>query len=159
MRLSEADVHLCFDRYRDYSTKSTTRSSRAAATRVHQLDLKPPLPARDAVLRNSANKAQLNSLICEQIIINEQYLQQVTQHHKLVATGDDAVPTQVSKGRKILRLEVLPQPKKKQTSLLCSKPSIWLRKMDNHEFASFVMTLMCLRCWCISFQGNNSSLP
>ena len=35
VRLSEADVHLCFDRYRDYSTKSTTRSSRAAATRVH----------------------------------------------------------------------------------------------------------------------------
>ena len=24
VRLSEADVHLCFDRYRDYSTKSTT---------------------------------------------------------------------------------------------------------------------------------------
>ena len=81
VRLSEADVHLCFDRYRDYSTKSTTRSSRAAATRVHQLDLKTPLPARDAVLRNSANKAQLNSLICEQILIDEQYLQQVTQHH------------------------------------------------------------------------------
>ena len=37
VRLSEADVHLCFDRYRDYSTKNTTRSSRAAATRVRYL--------------------------------------------------------------------------------------------------------------------------
>ena len=54
---------------------------------------------------------------------------------------------------------ILPQPKKKQTSLLHSKPSIWLRKTENHEFASFVMTLMCLRCWCISFEGNNSRLP
>ena len=42
VQLPEADVHLCFDRYRDYSTKSTTRSSRAAATRVQQLDLKTP---------------------------------------------------------------------------------------------------------------------
>ena len=61
VRLFGADVYLCFDRYRDYSTKSTIRSARAAATRVHQLDLRTPLPARDAVLKNSANKAQLNS--------------------------------------------------------------------------------------------------
>ena len=73
IRLLEADVHLCFDRYRDYSTKSSTRSARVINTFVHQLDLKTPLPARDAVLKNCANKAQLNTLICEQILIDEDY--------------------------------------------------------------------------------------
>ena len=103
VRLFEADVHLCFDRYRDYSTKSTTR---AAATHVHQMDLGTPLPAWDAVLKNSAKKAQLNSLICEQILIDDQFLQKATQHHRLVVTGDDAVPTQVSRGHKIPRLDL-----------------------------------------------------
>ena len=131
VRLSEADVHLCFDRYRDYSTKSTTRSSRAAATRVHQLDLITPLPARDAVLRNSANKAQLNSLICEQILIDEQYLQQVTQHHRLVVTGDDTVPTQVSKGRKIPRLDIATT--QEEADLIITQQAIHLAKEDGES--------------------------
>ena len=131
VRLSEADVHLCFDRYRDYSTKSTTRSSRAAATRVHQLDLKTPLPARDAVLGNSANKAHLNSLICEQILIDEQYLQQVTQHHRLVVTGDDAVPTQVSKGRKIPRLDIATT--QEEADLIITQQTIHLAKEDGES--------------------------
>ena len=58
VRLSEADVHLCFDRYRDYSTKSTTRSSRAAATRVHQLDLKTPLPGSSSSRRSPQELGQ-----------------------------------------------------------------------------------------------------
>ena len=106
----------------------TTRSSRAAATRVHQLDLKTPLPAQDAVLRNSANKAQLNSLICEQILIDEQYLQQVTQHHRLVVTGDDAMPTQVSKGRKITRLDIATT--QEEADLIIKQQAIHLAKED-----------------------------
>ena len=47
------------------------------------------------MLKNSANKAQLNTPICEQILIEEDYLQNVTQDHRLVVTGDKAVPTQV----------------------------------------------------------------
>ena len=54
-QLVGADIHLCFDRYRDHSTKSTTRCARAATTRVHQLQLSTPLPARDAVLRETRN--------------------------------------------------------------------------------------------------------
>ena len=100
----------------------------AAATRIHQLDLKPPLPARDAVLMNSANKAQLNSLICEQMLINEQYLQQVTQHHRLVVTGDDAVPTQVSKGRKIPRLDIATT--QKEADIIIMQQAIHLAKED-----------------------------
>ena len=108
-----------------------TRSSRAAATRVHQLDLKTPLPAQDAVLRNSANKAQLNSLICEQILIDEQYLQQVTQHHRLVVTGDDAVPTQVSKGRKIPRLDIATT--QEEADLIITQQAIHLAKGDGES--------------------------
>jgi len=51
-QLSEADVYLCFDRYHDYSTKSSTRSARATNSRVHYLTLTTPLPARDTVLKN-----------------------------------------------------------------------------------------------------------
>ena len=133
VRLSEADVHLCFDRYRDYSitSKSATRSSRAAATHVHQLDLKTSLPARHAVLGNSANKAQLNSLIYEQILIDEQYMQQVTQHHMLVVTGDDAVPTQVSKGRKIPRQDSATNHE--EAVLIITHQAIHLAKEDGES--------------------------
>ncbi len=105
-RLAVAEVFLCFDRYRDYSIKSSTRFARAAATRVHQLNLNTSLPARDAVLKNSTNKTQLNKLICEQILHDEKYLKNVTQNHKLVVTGDDAVPIQIFKGRKMPRLDL-----------------------------------------------------
>ena len=105
-QLVGADIHLCFDRYRDYSTKSTTSSAGAATTRIHQLQLRTPLPARDAVLRDSANKAQLNSLICEHILIDDQFLHAVTRCHKLVVSCDESVPTQVSRGRKMPRLDL-----------------------------------------------------
>ncbi|KAG0725210.1 hypothetical protein GWK47_039042 [Chionoecetes opilio] len=83
-RLLEADVHLCFDRYFEYSTKSSTRSARANATRVHQLERKTPLPARDAVLKNSANKKQLNTLLCDAILSDDNFLQHATQNHQLL---------------------------------------------------------------------------
>ena len=108
-----------------------TRSSRAAATRFHQLDLKTPRPARDAVLRNSANKAQLNSLICEQILIDEQYLQQVTQHHRLVVTGDDAMTTQESKGRKMPHLDIATT--QEEADLIITQQAIHLAKEDGES--------------------------
>ena len=46
LQLSGVDVYLCFDRYHDYSTKSSTRSARATSSRVHHLTLTTPLPAR-----------------------------------------------------------------------------------------------------------------
>ena len=105
VRVSEADVHICFDRYRDYSTKSTTRSSRAAATRVH-----------------------LTSCTLKH---HEQYLQQVTQHHRVVVTGDDAVPTQVSKGRKIPRLDI--DTTQEESDLIITQQAIHLAKEDGES--------------------------
>lgn len=105
-QLSGSDVHLCFDRYQEYSTKSATRSARAPSSRVHQLNLKTPLPSRDAVLKNSSNKARLNVLLFEQILGDNEFLQMSTQNHRLVVTGDDPVPTEVSRGRSLPRLDL-----------------------------------------------------
>ena len=59
------------------------------ATRVHQLDLKTPLPARGAVLENYANKAHLNSLLC--VYSNGRTMPAAGDtHHRLVVTDDDA---------------------------------------------------------------------
>ena len=44
-KLEVGDVYLVFGIYREYSTKSTTRSGRATeASRVHKLNLDTPLP-------------------------------------------------------------------------------------------------------------------
>ena len=62
-KLKETDVYLCFDRYFDYSIKSSTRNSRSSTSRIYKLNLETPLPSRDAVLKNYKNKIQLNRLI------------------------------------------------------------------------------------------------
>jgi len=127
-QLIEADVHLCFDRYFDYSTKSSTRSSRGNASRIHQLNGNTPLPAQDTVLKNSSNKTQLNALICEHILSGEVYLQNVTQDHKLVVTTDKAVPMQVSKGCKMARLDLASTHE--EADILITQHAIHLAKED-----------------------------
>ena len=116
-------IDLCVDQYLEYSTRSETGSSKAAATRVHQMTI-TPLPARDAAFRNLANKAQLDSLIREQILIDAQYLQQVTQHHRVVDNSITAsnklllaimlFQPRYQRGAKYL-VWIMSQPKKKQT--------------------------------------------
>ena len=97
-KLSDSDVYLAFDRYIDHSTKSITRAARGMKlSRVHQLNLKSPLPARDSVLKCTQNKVQLNHLLCRQILNENNFLKNITQDHHLVVTGDDAVPTEVFK--------------------------------------------------------------
>ena len=60
-KLHESDVYLVFDRYRDYSTKSVTRQTRASdASRFYQLSESTPLPSQKAVLKVGANKKQLS---------------------------------------------------------------------------------------------------
>ena len=130
-QLLEADVHLCFDRYFDYSTKSSTRSARANATRVHQLDRKTPLPARDAVLKNSANKKQLNTMICEEILSDDNFLQHATQDHQLVVTAENDLPTQVSRGRKSPRLDLASAHE--EADILIAQHAIHLAKEDTES--------------------------
>ncbi|KAG0725666.1 hypothetical protein GWK47_038169 [Chionoecetes opilio] len=127
-RLLEADVHLCFDRYFEYSTKSSTRSARANATRVHQLERKTPLPARDAVLKNSANKKQLNTLLCDAILSDDNFLQHATQNHLQRWVGENDMPTQVSKGRKSPRLDLASTHE--EADILITQQAIHLAKED-----------------------------
>jgi len=100
LSLSGADVHLCFDRYHDYSTKSSTRSARATNNHFHHLTLTTPLSAWDTVLNNYTNKAWLNALICEQVLSDNDFLRNSTQNHKLVVTEHKSEPMQVSDGQK-----------------------------------------------------------
>ena len=105
-KLSKADMYLCFDRYQEYSIKGSTRSARENSSRVHHLTLTTPLPARDNVLKNYKNKARLNSLICEQLLSDQAFLDSTTQTNRLVVTGDDKVPTQVYKGQTTSRGDI-----------------------------------------------------
>ena len=129
--LSESDVYLCFDQYLDYSTKSSTRSFCANTTRVHQLDCKTQMLAQDAVLKNSANKKQLNSLICEQILNDNNYLQDVTHAHKLVVSIDQTATKEVSKGRKTSRLDLVST--QEEADIIITQQAIHLAKEDPHS--------------------------
>lgn len=87
-------VYLYFNQNYDFSTKSSAKASRATVSCIHHLTLTTPLPARDAMLKNYT-KTHLNTIICEQILNHKEFLQNVTQDHKLVVTGDKPVPTRV----------------------------------------------------------------
>eukprot|EP00745_Piridium_sociabile_P037812 TRINITY_DN68984_c0_g1_i6.p1 TRINITY_DN68984_c0_g1~~TRINITY_DN68984_c0_g1_i6.p1 ORF type:complete len:1121 (+),score=248.01 TRINITY_DN68984_c0_g1_i6:81-3443(+) len=106
-KLDKSDIYLCFDRYHEYSIKSSTRTSRSTTARVFKLNLQTPLPPRDAVLKNYTNKVQLNKLLYEQILTDDAYLQVVTNSHALVVTGEEPVPTQVHKGQKSARRDII----------------------------------------------------
>lgn len=58
------------------------------------------------MLKNYTNKARLNALICEQVLSDNEFLCNSTQNHKLVVTEDKSEPTQVSKGKKTLRMDL-----------------------------------------------------
>ena len=105
-QLDVSAVYLCFHRYFEFSIKGGTGVAGALATSVHQLDLKTPLPGRDSTLKHSANKSQLSSLIREQLLGYRVFLQRATHAHKVVVTGDDSTPTQISKGCEMPRLDL-----------------------------------------------------
>ena len=93
-RLETADVYLVFDRYLDYSTKSSTRSARGAnGCKVFQLSYLSPIPSQTQVLNSPQNKKQLIAIIVEKLV------KQLDQHpHKLVITGQDPCPVEIFHG-------------------------------------------------------------
>ena len=128
-KLSESHTYLVFDRYRDFSIKSSTRAARdTTSSRVHKLNMKSPLPARDSVLKCTKNKVQLNHLLCEQILNDDDFLSQSTQYHHLVVTGDGSIPTQVFKGRKHPHLQLASEHEEadnimtQQACYICQNP-------------------------------------
>ena len=96
-RLWVEDVYLIFDRYYDYSTKSVTRRSRATGvSRVHHLQVNSKLPAQKILLASSKNKKELMQLIVDDLVLYKMFLDDNTRHHKLVVTGEDQVPIEIS---------------------------------------------------------------
>jgi hypothetical protein len=97
-KLHDSDTYVVFDRYYDYSIKSSTRNYRAGkqASRKHQLNLKTPLPPQKVVLTVTDNKKQLIDILCEQLLIQGQ-ISEACQHHKLVVTGSNPVPQEIYK--------------------------------------------------------------
>ena len=92
------DIYLCFDLYFEYSTTSSARAARATTTRINQLQSQTPLSNRKAVLKTSANKAQLNAFISNEILNDNAFLKSATASHQLVVTGEKTNPVQVFKG-------------------------------------------------------------
>ena len=100
------DVYLVFDRYEDFSTKSSTRTSRMAeGCKVYQLSLMSPLPSQKVALTITQNKKQLIDIICKDLQ-NDAYFQENTGTHKLMITAQEKSPTEISCGVVIQRHDI-----------------------------------------------------
>lgn len=80
------------------------------------------------MLKNSANKKQLNLLISEKILSDDNYLQNVTREHKLVVSLEKAAPKQVFKGRKSSRLDLIST--QEEADIIITQQAIHLAKED-----------------------------
>ena len=90
-KLQDSDVYLVFDRYREHSTKSVTRQ-------VRECEESCPIV--------TANKQQLISIICTNIINDEKFHLSHTSRNKLVITGSSNTPTEICKGVVIQRRDI-----------------------------------------------------
>lgn len=107
-RLSSGDVYLVFDRYEDFSTKYSTRISRGSdGCRVFQLSPTAPLPSQKLMLTVTQNKKQLIDIICKDIQQDTDFLQKHTEMHKLVITGQDKTPVEISVGGVIIHRHMI----------------------------------------------------
>ena len=98
-KLKSGDVYLVFDRYENFSTKSSTRTSRMAeGCKVFQLCPTAPLPSQKVTLTITRNKKQLINIICKDLQGDADFHRKNTQKHKLVITGQDKSPVEISCG-------------------------------------------------------------
>lgn len=96
-KLQLGDVYLIFDRYYTFSTKDVARQKReVGVSRVYQLSLLSPLPSQKVTLTVTENKKQLINLICSDLVQNKEYLEPYTRINKLVVTGQDEIPNEIS---------------------------------------------------------------
>ena len=98
-------AYLVFDRYHDYSIKSGTRLARAGqfASRRHKLSLTTPLPPQKVALTFTENKVQLTEVICQQLVVASQ---DKALGHKVVITGKEPTPIEISKGMQRDRIDL-----------------------------------------------------
>lgn len=102
LKLVSTDVYLVFDRYNDMSTKDCTRKLRGTG-RVHQLSPNTTLPAQKIVLNVTENKKQLITIICSDLENDQVFHQKHTARHKLVVTGQENTPVEISYGGTVIQ--------------------------------------------------------
>ena len=105
--LTNSDVYLIFDRYHEYSIKSTTQDGRETGiTRKHHLLRTTKLPAQKVVLSSVENKKQLIRILCEELTEDRLFHLRSTGDHKLVVTGVDPCPIEVQNEERRTRYDL-----------------------------------------------------
>ncbi|KAG1661394.1 Receptor-type tyrosine-protein phosphatase-like N [Nymphon striatum] len=105
--LTNSDDYLIFDRYHEYSIKSTTRDDRETrVTRKHHLLRTTKLLAQKVVLSSVENKKQLIRIICEELTEDRLFHLRNTGDHKLVVTGEDPCPIEVQNEERRTRYDL-----------------------------------------------------
>lgn len=97
-KLETGHVYLVFDRYIEFSTKCSTRKARGSGgCKVFQLTAKSVLPPQNQILTIPENKRQLIDIIVKSLASEAAIT--MGHQHKIVVTGQDAVPIELSNGR------------------------------------------------------------
>ena len=102
-RISNAHVYLVFDRYYDFSIKSSTRMQRSGqyCTRRHHLSINSLLPAQKVMLTVTENKRQLIGFICSELV--RLGLSSHSFQHSLIVTGQERTPIELTNRVKLER--------------------------------------------------------
>ena len=93
-------VQLYFGSFIGYSL---ARSGRATEASVHKLNFDTPLPPHKVVLTMSTIKKQFIDIICSELSENNIFHHGYTQNYKLVVTGSNNTPVQISHGVVVYR--------------------------------------------------------
>ena len=104
-KLKTTDTAIVFDRYYDFSIKSSTRLDRGStSSRTHLLSLTSPLPAKLVTLSSPCNKVQLIDLICGKLV---SMAASMNESHSLLVTGTSPISVEVKHGVIINRNDLL----------------------------------------------------
>ena len=95
-------MYLIFDRYRDYSIKSSARTGRASsAVECHNISLSTPLSSQHLLLSSTSNKRQLIEVLVEQLASRCSAIDGLK--NSLILTGHQPFPIEVFPGSKRVR--------------------------------------------------------
>ena len=106
-KLQHIDVNVIFDRYYEYSIKTSTRTSRTVQQASIRRRLTPttPLPAHSVVLTVTENKQHIIGTICEQRREKGE-TNEAPMKHSLRVTGPASIPVEIFKGVAIERRDL-----------------------------------------------------
>ena len=93
-KLEHWDVYLVFDKYNDFSTKSSARSERTSSQRLYPLTLSSPLPSQSSILSVAQNKKQLIVIFIDSLAGDRVFSQDLGR--KLIVTGQTPTPIEIS---------------------------------------------------------------